>query len=41
MTMMSVAEAWGKAVAQAESVGRPMSAMDAFLAATAGFITSR
>jgi toxin FitB len=31
----NVAEAWGITVAQAESVGRPTSAMDAFLAATA------
>jgi predicted nucleic acid-binding protein len=31
----NVAEAWGITVAQAESVGRPMSAMDALLAATA------
>lgn|ERR1700728_796772 len=30
-----VAEAWGRTVARAESAGRPMSAMDAFLAATA------
>jgi toxin FitB len=31
----NVAEAWGITVAQAESVGRPTSAMDALLAATA------
>ena len=30
-----VADAWGKVVARSEVVGRPMSAMDAFLAATA------
>jgi predicted nucleic acid-binding protein len=30
-----VAEAWGKAVARSEAAGRPMSTMDAFLAATA------
>jgi toxin FitB len=31
----AVADAWGKAVARSEAVGRPMGAMDAFLAATA------
>jgi len=30
-----VAEAWGKTVSGSEAAGRPMSAMDAFLAATA------
>jgi len=30
-----VAEAWGKTVSRCEAAGRPMSAMDAFLAATA------
>lgn len=30
-----VAEAWGRTVARSEAVGRPMGAMDAFLAATA------
>jgi len=30
-----VAEAWGRTVSRAEAVGRPMGAMDAFLAATA------
>lgn len=30
-----IAEAWGKTVARAETAGRPMGAMDAFLAATA------
>jgi len=30
-----VAEAWGKTVSRSEAAGRPMSAMDAFLAATA------
>ncbi|HYM77748.1 MAG TPA: type II toxin-antitoxin system VapC family toxin [Candidatus Dormibacteraeota bacterium] len=30
-----VAEAWGRAVSRAETIGRPMNAMDAFLAATA------
>lgn len=31
----AVAEAWGKAVSRSEAAGRPMGAMDAFLAATA------
>ena len=31
----SVAEAWGKTASRAEAAGRPMGAMDAFLAATA------
>src|SRR4051812_40313588 len=31
----TVADAWGKAVARSEAAGRPMSAMDAFVAATA------
>jgi toxin FitB len=31
----NIAEAWGRAVARAESTGRPIGAMDAFLAATA------
>lgn len=31
----NVAEAWGRTVARAEALGRPMGAMDAFLAATA------
>jgi predicted nucleic acid-binding protein len=31
----SVADAWGKAVSRSEAVGRPIGAMDAFLAATA------
>lgn len=30
-----VAEAWGKTVSQSEAAGRPISVMDAFLAATA------
>jgi predicted nucleic acid-binding protein len=30
-----VAEAWGKTVSRSEGLGRPMGAMDAFLAATA------
>jgi predicted nucleic acid-binding protein len=30
-----VAEAWGKTVSRSESMGRPVSAMDAFLSATA------
>jgi hypothetical protein len=30
-----VAEAWGRAASRAEALGRPMGAMDAFLAATA------
>jgi len=30
-----VAEAWGKTVSRSEAMGRPISAMDAFLAATA------
>jgi predicted nucleic acid-binding protein len=30
-----VAEAWGKTVSRSEAAGRPMGAMDAFLAATA------
>jgi predicted nucleic acid-binding protein len=30
-----VAEAWGKMVSRSEAVGRPIGAMDAFLAATA------
>jgi predicted nucleic acid-binding protein len=30
-----VAEAWGRAVSRSEALGRPMGAMDAFLAATA------
>ena len=30
-----VAEAWGRAVSRSEAAGRPISAMDAFLAATA------
>jgi toxin FitB len=30
-----VAEAWGKTVSRSEALGRPMGAMDAFLAATA------
>jgi predicted nucleic acid-binding protein len=30
-----VAEAWGKTVSRSEATGRPMGAMDAFLAATA------
>jgi toxin FitB len=30
-----VAEAWGRAVSRSESLGRPISVMDAFLAATA------
>lgn len=32
---VSVAEAWGKTVSRSEAAGRPMDAMDAFLAATA------
>lgn len=32
---IKVAEAWGKTVSRCESVGRPIGAMDAFLAATA------
>jgi toxin FitB len=31
----SVAEAWGRTVSRSEALGRPMGAMDAFLAATA------
>ncbi|MGA2859958.1 MAG: type II toxin-antitoxin system VapC family toxin [Candidatus Sulfotelmatobacter sp.] len=31
----SVAEAWGKTVSRSDAAGRPMGAMDAFLAATA------
>jgi len=31
----NIAEAWGRAVANAESTGRPIGVMDAFLAATA------
>jgi len=31
----NVAEAWGKTVSRSEAAGRPMGAMDAFLAATA------
>jgi predicted nucleic acid-binding protein len=31
----NVAEAWGKMVARSEATGRPIGAMDAFLAATA------
>ncbi len=31
----TVADAWGKVVARGEAVGRPISAMDAFIAATA------
>ena len=31
----SVADAWGKTVSRSEAVGRPIGAMDAFLAATA------
>jgi len=31
----TVAEVWGKAVSRAEAAGRPIGAMDAFLAATA------
>jgi len=31
-----VAEAWGKTVSRSEAAGRPIGAMDAFLAATAG-----
>lgn len=30
-----IAESWGKAVSRSEALGRPMGAMDAFLAATA------
>jgi predicted nucleic acid-binding protein len=30
-----VADAWGKTVSRSEAAGRPISAMDAFLAATA------
>jgi toxin FitB len=30
-----IAEAWGKTVSQSEAAGRPIGAMDAFLAATA------
>jgi predicted nucleic acid-binding protein len=30
-----IAEAWGRAVARSEALGRPIGAMDAFLAATA------
>jgi toxin FitB len=30
-----VAEAWGRMVARSKTMGRPMGAMDAFLAATA------
>lgn len=32
---LTVADAWGRLVSRGESVGRPISAMDAFLAATA------
>ena len=32
---IKVAEAWGKTVSRSESAGRPIGAMDAFLAATA------
>jgi predicted nucleic acid-binding protein len=32
---INVAEAWGRTVASSEAVGRPISAMDAFIAATA------
>jgi len=32
---INVADAWGKIVSRAESAGRPIGAMDAFLAATA------
>lgn len=31
----SIAEAWGRTVSRSEALGRPMSAMDAFLSATA------
>jgi len=31
----AIAEAWGRAVARSEAAGRPIEAMDAFLAATA------
>jgi len=31
----NIAEAWGKIVSRSQAVGRPMGAMDAFLAATA------
>jgi len=31
----SVAEAWGRTVSRSEAAGRPIGAMDAFLAATA------
>ncbi|HXP72822.1 MAG TPA: PIN domain-containing protein, partial [Stellaceae bacterium] len=31
----AVADAWGKIVARAETAGRPIHAMDAFIAATA------
>jgi hypothetical protein len=31
----AVADAWGKVVARSEAAGRPISAMDAFIAATA------
>jgi predicted nucleic acid-binding protein len=31
----TVAEAWGRTVSRAEAAGRPIGAMDAFLAATA------
>jgi predicted nucleic acid-binding protein len=33
----NIAEAWGKAVSRSDSAGRPIGAMDAFLAATAEF----
>jgi len=33
----NIAEAWGKTVSRSDAAGRPMSAMDAFLAATAEF----
>jgi toxin FitB len=32
-----IADAWGKVVSRSEAAGRPISAMDAFLAATAEF----
>src|SRR5580658_2283684 len=33
----NIAEAWGKTVSRSDAAGRPMNAMDAFLAATAEF----
>jgi len=33
----NIAEAWGKAVSRSDAAGRPIGAMDAFLAATAEF----